>query len=878
MSSTQLRTDWTFSSNLHDGFVIEVQGPDGYYNQLIITDKAARSYMISGLIPSTTYQIVVMSFTVVGASVSTYPSSSQTGTTSSGTVVTTLAFDPSTDYSLVGQIGVDFSTTTTPIATVGGISGATILFTLFSGMPSWMGLNLYTGAWVGAAGSLTATTNQQVVVAITDGVSVVLGTFSLTIVPSTMVVTPPSGVVPNGVIAATGGVAFTKTWSVAGGTAPYAVIQNGVLPTGLVTTGSSSTSLVISGTPTQDFSSTNPINVNITSTDGQSFDVDYTIQYTTDATVNNPPVFGTLVTPQTFTEGTQYNTMNTITATDPDVGDTVTLKLESVTTGLGSTITPSYASGVDTVPGGVINVTFTRATGVLEGDYAEGAGDYGTPFTYNFSADDSVADTLTAAHNIPTQYTVGVSAIPSGVGITSTGGTAPIVYTLASGTMPTWLGNAVTAGTGVITGATGAITAGVTPFVLRATDNAAVVRDVSVTITALAASANDFSSRVAGTLFACNMEDVYVNGILQSGRTIVDSGSNGAGATHLKGEFYGSNNSAQITLVDDPTGWQTQVAQIQLTAAQTQGGTLDHRIDGGITSGLSTGTVYSRFYTMFSFFGDRNIFAYRDPTTDGQMKLGTLGTGFVTGEVVLTINKFTGFFKLSVDSDNSQAASLWNAVGPDSYTPHVIPIPNPWGSSTSSGRIRQFSGQWAPNAVGTPPATADGKLAYYTYYGALEGSSVGMPVDMTGLGVIGVDSGGNETPWLDERVHAVGGTTVTWPMTEAATNTAKVGIDQQNYIQLFFEREADGYGTAGAWHCVPGETPKVIALGAPRSIYWGSDANAVISHRIFGALNYDTLRGTDVNRPTQNLLIGETVSSLSPIKFPGGSLPPFNYG
>ena len=869
-SSTQIDTTWAYTGNTHDGFLVEISGPNDFYDSRTV-NKAGRGVSIGGLTPSTLYSITVSAITWNGATVGTYPASPVTATTSSGTVVKPPKIDPAYDVTISGKIGVAFS----QIPSITAIDGSGSYQFEISRTPAGTSLNL-NGSWTGTP-TTSGITNATLV--ITDLTTGLIGSASILfqIASADLTASYPSGTSEGSTLSIADGESWSgKTWTFTGGTAPLSITWNGALPAGF-TQGTTSTTATLTGSSSQAFSGTYPVQITVTSNDSQTVVVNHTIQYTYTAAANSPPVIAPLSTGN-FTEGVTYASMTDVGAatTDPDLNSGLPDPPTGITYGIAGIVDKNGA----TVTAGSLGLSISSSTGVISGTYASGkAAD--APYTITTYADDGEDEPFTVSHNIPTLYTTS-SSVPSSVGIAGAGGSGSYSYATSpvSGTMPTWLGNAINSSTGLITGATGSITAGTTTFTLRATDTGtSETRDVTITITVLAASTNDYTSRVAGTIFSTNMQNVYLNGVQDSTRTIAALGSNGAGATNALGEFYGSNNSSQVSWGNDQSGWQTKVLKSTMTDAQTQGATVMHRIDGGVTANNSTGTVYNRFYVMFSLWGDRNIFAYRDPASGDEMKIAQLGTGFNTGEVVL-MYRYYGGFSLSVDSDNSQRGSLWSCsdyaggIG----NPHMIPTPHPWGSQTGSGAAYQKSGQWAPNTVGVPPVVADGKLAYYTYYGFIDGSSKGIYADIPALGTTGVDGSGNQTPWLDERAMTVGGTSVTWPMAQAGTNAPTIALNKWNYFQLFFEREADGWGSVAAWHCVPGQQPKPIIIMAPRSIYWGSDSYAQISHRVATMTNYDTPRKAFTGRPTQVHQWGEFTTSLSPIKFPGGILPPYNRG
>lgn len=869
--STSLAVAWTYSSNLHDGFIVDVIGPTSYFSSGIL-NKAARSYAVPGLTPSTTYSVAVSSVKNVGGVDLVYPGTSTTGTTAAGTVYTAPTYSPSSPTSFSGTAGTSFASEL-PVVAEGG--SGTYTYTA-SNLPTGITLSS-TGAWGGIP---TEVVNGRVVtLTMNDTLTGLSGTttISITIIPAQLTISTASGWDLGEIVALTEGVAANQTWTVSGGVGPYVWIWGG-LPEGMAF-GSATTTATVTGVPTQEYPQQFSSYVGVSDSLGAYTYVDFTLNYSATTVTNNVPVIAPITT-TTAVVGTTYATIADVGAatTDadlnsglPDPPTGITYALESITDKNGTIVTI-----------GSLGLSFNTTTGVLSGTYGTGD-DTGAPYTFLVSADDGVTSTLQASCNLPTAYTVGVSAIPSGKGIVATGGNTPYVYSLNAGsTIPTWLGNAVNSSTGVISGATGPIVAGTYTFTLKVVDDDATTVLVPVTVVASAVVTSDLATRAVGTLFASDFKNVYVNGVLVPSREITALGSNGSGAGNMLGEFYASNNSAAVDWVDDPTGYGEKCLALQMrTTTGNTSASVTHYISGGITASASSGgTVYSKCYAQLRFFGHREIYAFKDIFNDDHdRKLMYFGRGFFTGETVVTYSD-GGFFRMQVDSDNSQQASLWGALGNGSYDPHAIPIPNPWGSSTSSGRPVSQSGQWAPYTVGTPPVSADGKLAYYTYYGWITGSSSGIYSDFPSLGNTGVDSNGIETPWLDQRVHTLAGTatTVTWPMTEASTYAPKIGINKWNVIQLMFTRGSDGYGSLAAWHAIAGEEPKLIGRASPRSIFWGSDADALISHKWFQFMNQASNRAANPSRPEVDELFGEYITSQNPIAFPGGFIPydPFN--
>lgn len=898
VSSTSLRLDWAYADNYHAGFVVELFLPDGTVEDFTAADgigKASRSFTLTGLTPVTAYGARVSSVSVSGGgNVGLYPSAVATATTLSGSAVSPLDW-VGLDFVMNGVVGVSMVGTNTALATTGGVPGATITFAKVTG-PTFLTVNSSTGAW---GGTPDAPLQDAVVrVSATDGVTTIFWTFALTVTAASLTVAKSPSLADGATIAVTGGTAATtRTWTPSGGLgAPYVITGSGTLPAGYTPT-ITGTSLTLSGTPTATVAGDFPYEVSVTS-GAQTFRETYLVRYTPASSVGNRAPVISISGPleQTITEGVAVSSANVISATDAD-GDSVTLKLESASQ-KDVELPISFSSPTYTVDGK--GVTFNRSTGVLAATYTAGVSADG-PITYKFSADDGVADAMVAASTIPTVVTSGVSAIPQAVGVVVQNAVGSVTYALrnptdtGAGTAPAFLGTFNTS-TGLFPGSVGTVSGGAATysFMLKATDSSSPTPQVTktlITVTVNASTAvSDFETRVYDTLRATNFQKVFIAGVQDTSRTITSLGSSGQfGSSHkgkLTGELVGTQQFSEgaIEWGDDPSGYQPKIAKLRLKPTFGRGaGTMQFRVDGSLGANTTGGAIIPRVYAMFAFRATREIFAYRDPTTGGEMKLAYFGTGFDDGEAIVMLNRFTGFFTLNGDTEGNNSIPNIMGVNRNQLEPHDIPKPHPWGNDTGSGRIYQAAGQWAKGApwpqtvVGSPPAgiTAADKQAFYEYYGYLTGSSVGLETDLGSLGVNGVNAAGVNTPWLDERVHKINGVDVGWPCSYVRQNTPCVVIGEVNYIQLFFERSADGNGYFYGWHMIPGGQWRLIGSAPVR---WGNSASALDSHRLFNVMNFDSSRDPDPNRPDAVIPIHEVVTSLVPIRGPGGVTPPFNHG
>jgi uncharacterized repeat protein (TIGR03803 family) len=258
------------------------------------------------------------------------------------------------------------------------------------------------------------------------------GTVTMTVNPA-LVISPTT--LPNAEIE----IAYSQTFTVAGGTAPYRWYAGGTLPAGLTLAQSTG---VLSGTPT----AIGTTNFSISVIDSETPPVTASVPLT--LTVTPQPLVITSTSLPSATVGTSYTT--TLTAT-----------------GGVTPYTWSVSSG--TLPAGL---TLNASTGVISG----------TPTTVEVSAititvNDSDSETASVSLNLPVlaALVVTTTSLPTGQvsvayaqALSGAGGTPPYTWSLTGGSLPAGL--SLTAATGVISGTP--TSAATSTFTVTLTDSA----------------------------------------------------------------------------------------------------------------------------------------------------------------------------------------------------------------------------------------------------------------------------------------------------------------------------------------------------------------------------------------------------------------------
>ena len=427
------------------------------------------------------------------------------------------------------------------------------------GLPAGLTINSSTGVISGTptsvtklrsggsvAGRLTASSDPMVTVTATDSSpNKVLMSINIAInvaLGFTNVAVPSSG---------TAGQAYTGTATVGGGTTPYHWTVSG-LPTGLTSNAATATTTVtISGTPTQSGtfmvtisvtdSAASPATVSttitltiappppltITTTSLPTADVNLPYNASLQATGGIPPDTwsagtGTLPAGLTLSPGGQISGTPTMAGTFGFIVQVVDSETPSMmaTKSLSITINPQLAVTTTTLPdgtvgtaysatlastGGTTPVTWAVTTGTLPASLTLNPSTgviSGTPTTaatstFSVTATDHLNQTATQSLSItihPAPLSITTTTLPNGTinspynqTVSATGGTPPYTFSLATGSLPTGLSLAMS--TGVISGTP--TTAGTFPFTVQVADSASppatATQPLSITINAAVA-------------------------------------------------------------------------------------------------------------------------------------------------------------------------------------------------------------------------------------------------------------------------------------------------------------------------------------------------------------------------------------------------------
>lgn len=295
-------------------------------------------------------------------------------------------------------------------------------------LPTGLNLNTNTGAITGTptvqgVSNFTITATDATTATGQRSYSLAVGTFSLTLLPTTL---------PNG----SQGSAYSQTITAVGGTAPYTfTISSGSLPTGL----SLDTGGDIAGTPT--VGGSYGFVVQAADANGNTGFRPYTINVAANSLTINPASL------PNASQGVAYS--QNITASGGAAPYTFSVTSGSLPSGL-SLSSGGSLSGTPTV-NGAFNFT---VRGV------DNNGDFGTrAYTLNVGGNTLVIN--------PTSLPNGTTTVPYSQTVTASGGTAPYTYSVASGALPNGL--ALNTSTGDITGTPTAT--GTFNFTIGAIDN-----------------------------------------------------------------------------------------------------------------------------------------------------------------------------------------------------------------------------------------------------------------------------------------------------------------------------------------------------------------------------------------------------------------------
>jgi len=268
--------------------------------------------------------------------------------------------------------------------------------------------------------------------------------------PATVSVTvqdPVITITPSGGFASTVGAPYTQTFSFNGGASPWSGYQVTNLPSGLSITGTTASSVTISGTPT----SAGIFNVSVSATDSSTGNGPYNVGQAFTLTVAAPTLS---MTPASGTLNAPYSTaFAQAFAVSGGIGPYTYVLSGTLPAGL--TLSGGSISGTPTVPGSFpITITATDT----------GSSGTGSPFTVaqNYTVD-VPAPTITV--NPPTLPNPTVASAYS-QNLTAAGGASPYSFVVSAGSLPP--GITLTTG-GSLTGTSNDV--GTFNFTVTATDN-----------------------------------------------------------------------------------------------------------------------------------------------------------------------------------------------------------------------------------------------------------------------------------------------------------------------------------------------------------------------------------------------------------------------
>jgi len=391
------------------------------------------------------------------------------------------------------------------------------------------------------------------------------------------------------------------------------------------------------------------------------------------------------------------------------------------------------------------------------------------------------------------------------------------IVTLPAGDFERFLGvQDASVNDGSVVGPTVTMNAGTGLFLVLSTEG----QDVDFTTRATASS---------NVLYATNFDDVYLDGVWNSGRSGISSDA------ELIAEAADSPPSPENVSINTSIKL-SGANSCRLTTPGNLGasgsGYFSFRPDG------RTSTTRRDLYMQFAVYYPQETIGYRF-NHDGDSYFKTVNCGqYGAGQVVIGDNLFSGFPVLLLDGFDTLGGDFYSIGGGDTV--------NPWGIATTR----------------ESPAIDNGAI--------LDGSSTKEEV-LNNWGVMprgvaaqdgdyGYDSG---DPYLYDRSGMVNG----WPDDRSqASGAVPWQLDGWMVVEARLKYVDNTDSTIQIWAAPYGEQPVLMVDEHNKALLGTNTSN---SWSRFELLNYATGRLAETGvRPTQYTYYDEIICSLDPIKFP----------